>query len=248
MGLLRKIIKKATRPIRAKRHGAVGERKVARKLNPLVFGKVEHRQINNLILVDNNGKSHQIDHIEIRENGIFVIETKNFIGWVFGSENSEKWTESLYTGKKYQVRNPIKQNKTHCYYVSKVIGPKYKVNSLIVMANDNADKIDCDNVINLKHLGRYLSNFDNGVHLTIEEMDYAYKKLISSASIMTNEEHIQNIRQTQREIKENICPRCGGKLILRTGYSGKFYGCSNYPKCKFTKKLTIFDLCRKIFS
>lgn len=65
-GLLRKIIRTATRPIRVKAHVAQGERKVDSKLNPLIFGKVEHRLINNLILVDENGKSHQIDHIEIR--------------------------------------------------------------------------------------------------------------------------------------------------------------------------------------
>lgn len=34
-----------------------------------------------------------------------------------------------------------------------------------------------------------------------------------------------------------ICPKCGGKLIERTGKYGKFIGCSNYPKCKFTMKL-----------
>ena len=79
MRLLRKVIRKATKPLRAKRHGEQGERKVDSKLNPLIFGKVEHRLINNLILVDENGKSHQIDHIEIRENGIFCIETKNYI-------------------------------------------------------------------------------------------------------------------------------------------------------------------------
>lgn len=99
MGILRKIIRTATKPIRAKVHGAHGERKVDSKLNPLIFGIVEHRQINNLILVDDNGKSHQIDHIEIRENGIFCIETKNYIGWIFGSENQEKWTQTLYTVK-----------------------------------------------------------------------------------------------------------------------------------------------------
>ena len=80
MGLLRKIIRTATKPIRAKRHGEQGERKVDSKLDTIIFGKVEHRLINNLILVDENGKSHQIDHIEIRENGIFCIETKNYIG------------------------------------------------------------------------------------------------------------------------------------------------------------------------
>ena len=236
MGLLRKIIRTATRPIRAKAHGAAGERKVDSKLNPLIFGKVEHRQINNLILVDSNGKSHQIDHIEIRENGIFCIETKNYIGWIFGNENSEKWTQTLYTGEKHQFFNPLKQNNSHCYHISKVLGPKYKVNSLVVMANNNADKIDCDNVINLNDLKSYLKRFNNGVSLSVEQMDYVYNKLLNAASDMTNKEHVQNIRQTQKELNRKICPRCGGTLVLRKGKNGNFYGCSNYPKCKFCLK------------
>lgn len=53
---------------------------------------------------------------------------------------------------------------------------------------------------------------------------------------MSNKEHVKNIEQTQKELKNNICPRCGGKLVLRAGSNGNFLGCSNYPKCKFTKK------------
>lgn len=236
MSLLRKIVKKATKPMRVKAHGAAGERKVDSKLNPLIFGKVEHRQINNLILVDDNGKSHQIDHIEIRENGIFCIETKNYIGWIFGDETSDKWTQTLYTGEKHQFLNPLKQNKSHCYHISKVIGKKYIVNSVVVMANNNADKVKCPNVINLDNLKSYLKKFDNGVRLSTEEMDMIYKKLKDASSGMTNKEHVQNIKKTQKELNQNICPRCGGSLVLRKGQSGSFYGCSNYPKCKFTKK------------
>lgn len=32
------------------------------------------------------------------------------------------------------------------------------------------------------------------------------------------------------------CPECGGNLILRKGKFGEFYGCSNYPNCKYTKQ------------
>ncbi len=236
MSLLRKVIRQATKPLRAKRHGAQGERKVDSKLNPLIFGKVEHRQINNLILVDENGKSHQIDHIEIRENGIFCIETKNYIGWIFGDDNSQKWTQTLYNGEKHSFYNPIKQNKSHCYQISRIIGKKYRVNSVVVMANNNADKINSNNVCNLNELKFYLSHNDDGTHLSIDEMDMIYNKLLTAGSDMTNKEHVQNIKQTQREIDNKICPRCGGALVLRKGQSGKFYGCSNYPKCKFTKK------------
>lgn len=35
----------------------------------------------------------------------------------------------------------------------------------------------------------------------------------------------------------NICPQCGGKLLEKSGQFGKFFGCSNYPKCRFTKKI-----------
>lgn len=72
--------------------------------------------------MDSNGKSHQIDHIEIRENGIFCIETKNYIDWIFGSEDQDKWTQSLYNGEKHQFVNPLKQNKSHIYHLSQVLG------------------------------------------------------------------------------------------------------------------------------
>ena len=104
------------------------------------------------------------------------------------------------------------------------------------MVQNNADKIDCPNVINLSSLKKYLKKFDNGVNLTEGEMDEVYNKLLSSASTISDREHIKNVKQTQREFDKNICPRCGGTLVLRKGTSGPFYGCSNYPKCRFTKK------------
>ena len=33
-----------------------------------------------------------------------------------------------------------------------------------------------------------------------------------------------------------ICPKCGGKLIMRDGKYGSFIGCSNFPKCRYTQK------------
>ncbi len=35
-----------------------------------------------------------------------------------------------------------------------------------------------------------------------------------------------------------ICPDCGGNLIVRRGKFGEFVACSNYPKCKYIKKET----------
>lgn len=231
--ILRSTLKPAINTVK----GSIGEQKVSTKLNPLIFGKVEHRQINNLMIVDKNGKSHQIDHIEIRQNGIFCIETKNYSGWIFGSESQKMWTQTLYK-EKHQFPNPIKQNRSHIYHLSKILGEKYKINSVIVMVQNNAGRINVPYVVNLNGLKSYLSSFYDGTHYTTSEMDYIYRMLINaSQSNVTQREHIENIRSTQDEIKNNICPRCRGNLVLKDGKYGKFYGCSNYPRCKFTKKL-----------
>lgn len=60
----------------------------------------------------------------------------------------------------------------------------------------------------------------------IELIDgFALLKYIKMAGILKEE-----IPQSNK-----TCPLCGGKLVVRKGKSGYFYGCSNYPNCKFTK-------------
>lgn len=47
-----------------------------------------------------------------------------------------------------------------------------------------------------------------------------YNKLLNAASEMTNREHVKNIRNTKKELNQNICPRCGGTLVLKKGTNG----------------------------
>ena len=51
-----------------------------------------------------------------------------------------------------------------------------------------------------------------------------------------NKDHKEKIRKTQEELRQGICPRSGGILVERNGQYGTFYGCSNYPRCKFILK------------
>ena len=158
MGLVKKLIKSALKPVKSSTKGVIGEAKVSSKLNPILFGKVEHKQLDNLMLVDENGKTHQIDHVEIRQNGIFCIETKNYSGWIFGGETQNMWTQTLYN-EKHQFPNPIKQNRSHIYHLNKALGSKYKINSVIVMVQNNADRIDVPYVVNLRDLKDYLLGY-----------------------------------------------------------------------------------------
>ena len=225
------------KPVRSNIRGARGEKKVNSALNPLFFGKIEHRQINNLMLADENGKSHQIDHVEIRHNGIFCIETKNFSGVISGTESAQSWTQYLGT-KINKFTNPIKQNDSHVYHLSKALNGRYKINSVIVMVQNNAERINVPYVVNLCELRNYLATFDDGTHYPTEEMDQIYNTLMSAArNDISKREHLKNIRETQTKLSKNICPRCNKKLILRNGRYGSFYGCTGYPDCKFTKNV-----------
>lgn len=41
----------------------------------------------------------------------------------------------------------------------------------------------------------------------------------------------------EKENPENVCPKCGSKLVKRNGKYGEFFGCSSFPKCKYTKNI-----------
>src|SRR5450631_2320313 len=63
--------------------GAIGEKSVAFFLSGL--DKTKYKLINNIMLQVGN-KTTQIDHVIVSNYGIFVIETKNYKGWIVGNE------------------------------------------------------------------------------------------------------------------------------------------------------------------
>jgi hypothetical protein len=209
--------------------GKRGENKVK-----WVIGEtIENEQyvINDLIIT-NEGKTSQIDHIVINPRGVFVIETKNYSGDIYGNENQREWTQVLaYGNVKNKLYNPLKQNSTHVYFVKKIVG-RLPVHSLVVFVQNNTYHIEANNVIPLSSLRNALHQGENV--LTIKQMEMAYQALLSNKTEISTQEHIHNIREQQRNLERGICPRCGGQLVLRNGKYGEFIGCSNYPKCKYT--------------
>lgn len=58
----------------------------------LFLNKKEYKIIHD-VKVFYNGLMSQIDHVVVSKYGVFVIETKNYKGWIFGSENAYEWTQ-----------------------------------------------------------------------------------------------------------------------------------------------------------
>lgn len=76
--------------------------------------------LENLYLPTYNGKTTEIDLIMIHKKGIFVFESKNYGGWIFGSEEQKYWTQCFPNKEKYRFYNPIMQNRTHINALSRI--------------------------------------------------------------------------------------------------------------------------------
>jgi restriction system protein len=199
-----------------------------------------YRRFHDVIFPAKNGTT-QIDHLLISPYGLFIVETKNIKGWIFGSENQSKWTQSLY-GRMYSFQNP-----THQTFRQKKILSEYlsihesKIHIVIYFVGDCEFKTDLPaNVIN-SGLGSYIKRFTNRI-LSTEEINHVVSKLEKhvATSSLTTRDHVQYLRERHSSTK--VCPKCGANLVERTTKNGpnagsKFLGCDNYPRCRYTKNV-----------
>ena len=220
--------------------GKAGENKVARILDSLPR---EYQVFNNVIIPHQKGTS-QIDHIVISPYGIFVIETKNYEGWIYGAERSNEWKQTFRTTKPHYFYNPIKQNWGHIYTLSYFLKlDKNVFRPIIVFSNKSTLKIQVETpVVHMSQLKREILSYTQRIILE-SEVDIIVDRLMNTNLVGRENEkkHIQSVKnyvvQKQQALSSGNCPRCGAALVLRNGKYGNFYGCSNYPKCKFTQNI-----------
>jgi hypothetical protein len=223
--------------------GMIGERRVRKQLKKLP--SEDYRVLNNLLIKGKKGTS-QIDHMVISPQGIFVIETKNYSGWIHGSENSEHWTQTIYRHKT-KFYNPIKQNWGHILALKETLPaylnlPYFPI--IVFVGKAKLMNLDATTDVIYPHmLFDTVTKQRESRRLTHKDMDEIFSTL-KEASIgdnQTKRDHVSRIRWNvkMREMKERllICPQCGGQLMKRTGQYGEFYGCSNFPQCKHKTKL-----------
>lgn len=87
------------------------------------------------------------------------------------------------------------------------------------------------------HLANGKGYFITTNKFTLEAEKFAEDKPIELIDSFGLIKYIRLAGKNNKENKSNICPKCGGKLEERVGEYGKFYGCSNYPKCKYTENI-----------
>lgn len=147
--------------------GWFGEKAVKARLNSL--NAEIYRPFHDLI-VPLRGSTTQIDHIYVSPFGIFVLETKNYTGWIYGGGQQAKWTQVVYR-KKHSFQNPLRQNYAHIKALSALLNlPESVFHSVVVFLGDCEFKTPMPE--NVKYIGqaeRYIQSFQTAL-LSDEEI------------------------------------------------------------------------------
>ncbi|NRW25479.1 hypothetical protein DFH70_004605 [Clostridium beijerinckii] len=172
--------------------------------------KGEHRILTNVYLPKENGETTEIDLIYLHETGIYVLESKNYSGWIFGDEKSKYWMQTLKNGQKEKFYNPIKQNNTHIKYLIKLLKVDEKlVKSIIVFSERCIIKKMEVHSENVKVINRYTLN------KTIEKLISNSPKVFAAGEIIELYYELKSYTCVSKDVKENHIKQIEEKQNLK---------------------------------
>lgn len=183
-----------TKKVSTKIKGDIGEKRTRKVLLSLKDYKV----LDDVLLESKNGTT-QIDHICIGPKGVFVIEDKNYSGWIFGDENSKYWTQTIYK-EKNKFFNPIRQNYGHIKATEEVIKSIGNIMpQSIIVFSDRCEfkKVNTTTpVLHREDLKSFLTIYNSEYKFDEEMIKRIYYKLLK-ANILDEEkrrEHLERVK------------------------------------------------------
>lgn len=169
------------------------------------------RYLFNCYLPKDNKTTTEIDVILLHESGIYVFESKNYSGWIFGSETQKEWTQTLPTGRgrshKSHFLNPIIQNKVHLKWLKSYLSdyPAIPFYSYIIFS----DRCELKKITLTSREHHVINRYDiykkvsanaaaAGKRLTQQQIDEIYKKLypLTQVKEALKLAHVENIQKT----------------------------------------------------
>lgn len=160
-----------------------------------------YRLFKNVTLPTEDGTT-QIDHVIVSRHGVFVIETKNMKGWIFGSPEQKFWTQKIYRHTN-KFQNPLHQNYKHTQTLQSALEPDPgKVFSLVVFAGDSTFKTPMpDNVVCAGDYIQFIKRKTQTILSDSKVLDICAK--IESGrlkpTIKTHREHVRHVKTIVEE-------------------------------------------------
>ena len=221
--------------------GAYGEYLIYRHIDKNIAGN--KKWLFNVYLPRDKERTTEIDVMLFHSSGIYIFESKNYKGWIFGSENHKIWTQSIKPSeknkaRKYRFLNPIIQNKLHLSCLEVLLTDEEKalpLHSVIIFGNNcRLQKIQIISgehaVIQMKEAVSYVSNICNHASSTVAESWMPlYTRLypMSQATDEVKQKHIDDINAEIQRVdvvdtlarEENYRLRSEMETIESTAYS-----------------------------
>lgn len=176
-----------------------GEAAVRRVLTNYCRKSTAHL-LNNVTLNYKDGTT-QIDHILFTQNGILVIETKHYSGWLFVNEKQKEWTQVLYKIK-HRFQNPMLQNNMHVLAVRKILDfiPEEQIQGVVVFTGDAQFKTEMPiGVIQINQLEAYADGIRFG-SLTENKLQFCIGRIEYRRLEITGKTDVDH----QRYLKEKF--------------------------------------------
>jgi restriction system protein len=197
-----------------------------------------YHSVDNVTLPSKNGTT-QIDHVIVSRYGVFVVEAKNYSGWIFGNERDAQWTQTLF-GKKSRFQNPLRQNYRHIASLVEFLGlPEDRFHSVVMFWGECEIKTKLPPNVLTKGYSAYIES-KTALLFSDEEVSMIVGAIETGRLPATWKTHRQHVASLHERHGSNICPKCGSSLVERVaktgGKAGKsFLGCSSFPKCRYTR-------------
>jgi hypothetical protein len=199
----------------------------------------------NCYIPKDDGALTEIDLIMLHGSGVYVFESKNYSGWIFGNEADLQWTQSFRNGHKERFYNPIKQNSAHIKQLRRFL-PGLAADAIqsVIVFSERCElrKITLTShrhiVVKRDQVLRAVRSVANRQALSPTDIDVIYQRLFPQTQLTAREKETH--RQHVADIAEGrTCPCCGSPLVPRTAKStgNQFLGCSKYPACRYTANI-----------
>ncbi len=207
----------------ANRIGKIGEKATERELKLVNYFGREGKTLKNVYIPKEDGENSEIDLLYITQKGIFVFESKNYSGWIFGDEKSSYWTAMLPNKEKNKFYNPIKQNASHIKWLHQFLDNEIPLFSIIVFSERCELK-----KVSVTTPGTYVIKRDltyaavrdvwnkSTDVLSKDQIDQLYNKLkrLTSVDEVTKQAHIDNINHKYKTT-EFICASTATKESIK---------------------------------
>lgn len=202
------------------------------------------------VLIDGaDGYTSQIDLVLVGNKGVYVVEVKTYPdAKIYGDTSKTTWYYYSH-GKKYEIYSPLRQNKKHVDYLKaflKEFGdvPVFSIICMIcedfkISGENGADTLICNSLPAMERAIYKIAEdkpefFDDAKKQAVFDYVNHNQHIGKEARIKHKQDVIAYKESLETMKKQKICPYCKGELVLRNGKNGKFYGCKNYPKCRYT--------------